>query len=112
MTRRIIYKYNYAANDHDTTSLAYRKLIKVVNDHIYHNQKFLIIPGEISITYQIGRNSTKISFIRASDDYTGALIDSDGNYGHGLQWKGDMGTLRVNRLLPNEFKPTGKIPFN
>lgn len=107
--RKIIYKYNYLANDYDTTALAYRKLVKVVNDHIYHNQKFLVIPGEISITY--GINNKKTSFIRVEGDYVGALIDSDGNYGTGLKWKGDMGISRVNRLLPNEFKPTGKIPL-
>lgn len=103
------YAYNYAVAD--STSLAYGKLVKAVNDHVYHNQKFLIIPGEISITYQKSRNDIKTSFIRITNDYTGALIDSDGNYGHGLQWKGDMGISRVNQLLPNEFKPTGKIPL-
>lgn len=105
------YAYNYAAVDHDTTALAYRKLVKLINDHVYHNQKFLIIPGEIAISYQKSKNDLKTSFILVGTGYSGALIDSDGNYGSGLQWKGDMGISRVNQLLPNEFEPTGKIPF-
>lgn len=105
---KTIYTYTYLKADKDTTLLGYKNLIKVVSDHVYHNQQFIIIPTEISVTYQLNKNNMQTSFIRLGDYRNGAFIDSDGNYGPGLQWQGDMGISRVNQLLPNEFQPVNK----
>ncbi|MES2278895.1 MAG: carboxypeptidase-like regulatory domain-containing protein [Bacteroidota bacterium] len=85
--------------------LGYNDLVVLQNDHIYHDQKFIVLNTEVYISYQKNKNTVADSFIKQSDGYTGTAIDRDGNYGQGIEWKGDMGLSRVNRLLPQEFQP-------
>ncbi|MFD0751403.1 carboxypeptidase-like regulatory domain-containing protein [Mucilaginibacter calamicampi] len=58
--------------------------------------------NEIFITYKHGNDS----FIQQEDSYAGVIIDKNGFYDEGLEWKGNIGVYRVSRLLPFEFVPS------
>jgi len=89
--------------------LFYKDVIQVQNTRIYHNQKFLVLTGEINVNYQRTKNAQDNSFLIQNPGYTGVQIDSDGTYGHGIEWKEAMGSSRVNKLLPEEFQPATKL---
>ena len=65
------------------------------NDKKYNNK-------EMYFTYNNGNNS----FMRQEDSDSGVLIDKNGYYDEGLEWKGNIGIYRIGRLLPFEFMPS------
>jgi len=93
----------------DSTRVFYKTLVTVKNNKIFHDQKFILIPQEYCITFQKSKNTVETSFVKFASDNPGTLIDADGNYGEGLEWKGEMGISRINKLLPLEFKPVAVL---
>jgi len=58
--------------------------------------------NEVFVTYKNGKDS----FLRQEDGYTGVLIDKNGFYDEGLEWKGSISIDRISTLLPFEFMPS------
>lgn len=54
---------------------------------------------EVFVTYKRGLPS----FLRQEKGNNGVIIDSNGYYDEGLEWKGNLSVSRVNKLLPFEF---------
>lgn len=94
---------NYHADR--ANQLGYDSLIVAKTNKIYRKQKFLVFDREVYVQYTRSKNNTVDSYLQRSQGSTGTAIDSDGYYGSGIEWKGDMGFSRVNNLLPAEFAP-------
>lgn len=85
-----------------------KDIVGIKNDHIFHDQKYMALPSEVSVLYQPRKHKEGTSYLKQEKGYDGVLIDSNGYYGEGIDWNGDMGTDRVSKLLPFEFEPVGK----
>ncbi|GAB3929195.1 carboxypeptidase-like regulatory domain-containing protein [Mucilaginibacter myungsuensis] len=86
-----------------------QQLVTIKTDKIYKDQKFIAFPDEVAIEYLRKKNDQERSFLKRSDDWEGAIIDPDGYYGSGIEWKGFMSFSRVNALLPIEFVPSSVV---
>lgn len=90
----------------EQTELMYSDLVTQKSNNVFHDQKFIITNGEITVNYQRGKNVQETSYLQLATNNAGTMIDADGNYGEGLEWRGDIGHSRVNKLLPFEFQPS------
>ncbi|QKJ30398.1 carboxypeptidase-like regulatory domain-containing protein [Mucilaginibacter mali] len=90
------------------SQLSYNDLVAVKSNAIFHDQKFIVLKDEVSVNYQRSRDVRELSYLQLAANSAGAMIDADGNYGEGIEWRGDMGHSRVNKLLPFEFQPVVK----
>jgi len=106
-------------DDKQSKKLFYKDVVGIQNDSRFHDQKFIELKTEminqrskqkqetsqVSIIYKKNKHKEETSYLKQEKDYLGTLIDSNGFYGEGLGWNGDMGISRVNKLLPFEFQP-------
>jgi uncharacterized protein with FMN-binding domain len=76
-----------------------QKFIMLAKEAGANNEKFN--SNEIFVTYQ-NRNE---SLMQQQDGYTGVIIDENGFYDEGLEWKGNISVYRISMLLPFEFMP-------
>jgi len=88
--------------------LFYEDIVGIKDDRTIHNQKYMVFKKEVAVLYQQRKRKAGDSYIKQKDDYLGILIDSNGYFGEGIDWNGDMGHDRVGKLLPFEFQPVGK----
>jgi hypothetical protein len=58
--------------------------------------------NEIYVAYRKGNPA----FVLQEDGNAGVIIDRNGFYDTGLEWKKNLGAARVNKLLPFEFVPS------
>lgn len=77
-----------------------QKFIMLEKDTETYGNKF--DKKEIFITYKRGIPS----FLRQENGNNGIIIDSNGYYDEGLEWKGNLSIARVSKLLPFEFMPS------
>lgn len=95
-----------AAKDRpEQRELIYKDIVAQKTTNLFHDQKFVVLTGEVTVNYQRARNQQEISYLQLAANNAGTMIDADGNYGEGLEWRGDIGHSRVNKLLPFEFQP-------
>lgn len=102
---------NKEVNLDPANMLSYNSIVQVSD-----GQKFIMLKkeadkdekrfdgNEIFITYKKGNES----FLQQEDAYTGVIIDKNGYYDEGLEWKGNISVYRINMLLPFEFMPSKK----
>lgn len=77
-----------------------QKFIMLAKDAGTNNDK--LSGNEVFVTYKNGNDS----FLGQEDGYTGVIIDQNGFYDEGLEWKGNMSVYRISMLLPFEFMPS------
>jgi len=87
--------YNYVVKAEDG-----QKFIMLAKDADPNNRKFSA--NEVYVTYRKGSPA----FMIQDDANAGVIIDKNGFYDIGLEWKKNLAAYRVNRLLPFEFVPS------
>jgi hypothetical protein len=80
-----------------------QKFIMLAKEAGANNEKFN--SNEIFVTYK-NRNE---SLMQQEDGYTGVIIDENGFYDEGLEWKGNISVYRISMLLPFEFMPSKEL---
>jgi hypothetical protein len=79
-----------------------QKFIMLAKEAGADNEKFN--SNEVFVTYKNGNES----LMQQKDGYTGVIIDENGFYDEGLEWKGNISVYRISMLLPFEFVPSQK----
>jgi hypothetical protein len=80
-----------------------QKFIMLAKEAGATNEKFN--SNEIFVTYKNGNES----LMQEKDGYTGVIIDENGFYDEGLEWKGNISVYRISMLLPFEFMPSKEL---
>jgi hypothetical protein len=87
--------YNYIVKTEDG-----QKFIMLAKNADPKDKKFAA--NELYVTYRRGNPA----FVLQEDGNAGVIIDRNGFYDTGLEWKKNLGSSRVNKLLPFEFVPS------
>lgn len=87
--------YNYIVKTEDG-----QKFIMLAKNADPKDKKFAA--NELYVTYRKGNPA----FVLQEDGNAGVIIDRNGFYDTGLEWKKNLGSSRVNKLLPFEFVPS------